>query len=306
MLWLNLRKLKYKGCNVRHLKKISRLYIPKSKKGDSPRDNANKSSVDSLEQVIEETHTVTADTSLTDKINNQEEVLIDSETMTLSSNVLQKCSKSIASNVNKFNIADYANKLMEYALNMSGAADLESPDWSLLKKEAVELIPRVPTVINLLGTFEPHLPDQPVVKKMRAPRQADAPVKEPEKITTIKKQEESLEETVEKIRKIISKYYKTHDTELDFYELTMHPTDFGKTVENMLHVSFLIRDGIIQMGKNKKGSLVVKLCSKEIIAKSKRSEKPQNVQNVLTLNIEQWETLRDRYRIKKPMISNKT
>lgn len=60
------------------------------------------------------------------------------------------------------------------------------------------------------------------------------------------KEEDSVEQTVEEIFKIIRNYHKQHKNPIDFFTLVLHPTDFGKTIENILHVSFLVRDGLIK------------------------------------------------------------
>jgi hypothetical protein len=58
--------------------------------------------------------------------------------------------------------------------------------------------------------------------------------------------ENSVEQTVVEITRVLGHYQKYNKKPLDFFALVLHPTDFGKTIENILHVSFLIRDGIIQ------------------------------------------------------------
>lgn len=77
-------------------------------------------------------------------------------------------------------------------------------------------------------------------------REAQVPMKRPEKVVNVDKTEDSVEETVNGIKKIIRSYQKHNDQPLDFFSLVLHPTSYGKTIENMLHTSFLIRDGFIK------------------------------------------------------------
>lgn len=67
----------------------------------------------------------------------------------------------------------------------------------------------------------------------------------------VDKVEDSVEQTVLEIKKIIGHYQKQHKQPLDFFTLVLHPTDFGRTIENILHVSFLIRDGYIKFTTGK-------------------------------------------------------
>lgn len=76
-------------------------------------------------------------------------------------------------------------------------------------------------------------------------------MKKPEKNYNFGKTEESLEDTVMEIKKIISQYHRQHDKPLDFFALVLHPTDFGKTIENILHVSFLVKDCFIKFVMDK-------------------------------------------------------
>lgn len=103
-------------------------------------------------------------------------------------------------------------------------------------------------MILCLGSLTP-LEKKEIVNKRSTIKETQAIMKSPENVIVVNKDEESVEETVDKIKKFIRHYYKTNQKPLDFYCLILHPDDFGKTIENMLYVSFLIRDGIIQLVK---------------------------------------------------------
>ena len=79
-------------------------------------------------------------------------------------------------------------------------------------------------------------------------REPQAAIKRPENVVTVDKEEESLEQTV-KMKGFITRYYKTNREPIDFFKLILHPTDFGKTIENMLQISFLVRDGQVKISK---------------------------------------------------------
>ena len=89
----------------------------------------------------------------------------------------------------------------------------------------------------------------------RAPLTRDTQVatKRPENVISTENDDQSVEQTVEKIRKLIIRYHKEYHQALDYFRLVLHPKDFGLTIENMLHVAFLVRDGLIQM---KKGTII--------------------------------------------------
>lgn len=97
------------------------------------------------------------------------------------------------------------------------------------------------------GTLK-TIPKKEIVRKPRAPREAQAALRRPESIQASEKTEETVEATVSKIQTLIRDYgEKNNNRPMDFFSLVLHPTDFGRTVENMLHVSFLVRDGVARI-----------------------------------------------------------
>lgn len=106
-------------------------------------------------------------------------------------------------------------------------------------------------LIFILGTLEP-LEKKVIVRKKPEQRIAQqAAMIVPEKLVrdVNTKDEDSIERTVKKIRKLIVSYYKETQKPLDFFKFILHPQDFGRTVRNMLYISFLVKDGIVTVRK---------------------------------------------------------
>lgn len=114
--------------------------------------------------------------------------------------------------------------------------------------------------IFILGTLEP-LEKKVLVRKKPEQRVAQqAAMVVPEKVVQAVniKDEDSVERTVRKIRKLIVTYYKETQKPLDFFKLILHPQDFGRTVRNMLYISFLVKDGIVTVRKGILFSLLLR------------------------------------------------
>lgn len=267
------------------------------------KENVNEKTIKTLELCMEKADTINAETTIDEKINNQEEVLLDSEMVNISSKVLKHCTRSLTKGIRSYNYAEFAEKLVLYVQRLPDT-ELELPNWSLLEPQIIKHFYRTPTYNPLTGLLRP-IENKEVTKRRTIVRDAQAPLKRPENVVTVDKEEEGLEQTT-LIKNFITRYYKTHRKPLDFFHLVLHPTDFGKTIENILQISFLARDGNIKITKNNMGILMVQPSSKEAVAQVKKSEQNINTQNVIYLNMEQWKTLKDAYRLERPMIEFST
>ncbi|XP_076656250.1 SMC5-SMC6 complex kleisin component Non-SMC element 1 isoform X2 [Halictus rubicundus] len=247
---------------------------------------------------MEEIDIINSETTLEEKVHNQEEVLMDSEMMNISSKVLKQCACSLTKNMSSYNSVEFAKNVVKHVKQLPNI-DSETIDWSLLENKVTKCFKTMPQYSTLLGTLAP-LERKEITKRKPAVRDSQAQIKRPENIVAVDKEEEGLEQTV-KMRMFITRYYKTHHESLDFFKLILHPTDFGKTIENILQISFLVRDGNVKITKDSSGILVVQPCTKDMMAQTKTGRTP-NIQNVVCLNMDQWRTLKNTYRLEKPMI----
>lgn len=253
-------------------KEILRKIITKAQ---SLQESINDETIKTLELCMEETDNINSETSIEEKVHNQEEVLMDSEMMHISSNVLKHCTRSLTKVVCSYNYIEFAKKIVQYVKQLPDV-EPETPDWSLLESQVIKCFKRTPQystllgfiqfyykicIINiyfllhyifisciLLGTLTPLEKKEINKKKPVRVKETQAQIKRPDNVVTIEKEEEGPEETV-KMKEFISKYYKIYRKPLDFFKLILHPNDFGKTIQNILQISFLVRDGKIKITK---------------------------------------------------------
>lgn len=65
-------------------------------------------------------------------------------------------------------------------------------------------------------------------------------------VARIEKQEDGVEETVQYIMNVVTAAYRQNKNKpISYFELVINPDSFGATVENIFHVSFLVRDGYV-------------------------------------------------------------
>lgn len=177
-------------------------------------------------------------------------------------------------------------------------------------------------VIFISGTLDP-LEKKTIVRKKPEQRVVlQAAMRVPDKLMPHgnTKDEDSVERTVRKIKKLITCYCKETEKPLDFFQLILHPHDFGKTIRNMLYISFLVKDGVVKLKKgvflsfliffilstsspvifflsyyqnliiifiSDHRNLIVEPCLKEINIQEKQINK-MGIQNVTSLNMKQW------------------
>lgn len=68
----------------------------------------------------------------------------------------------------------------------------------------------------------------------------------------IERQENETTRTVQKLAKLLSKQQA-----IPFFEFITNPTDYGQTIENLYHFSFLVRDGRATIYQDEDGELLV-------------------------------------------------
>ncbi|XP_034180387.1 SMC5-SMC6 complex kleisin component Non-SMC element 1 isoform X2 [Osmia lignaria lignaria] len=248
---------------------------------------------------MEQTDDINHETNIEEKIHNQEEVLLDSEVVNMSSKVLKQCTRSLTKRMSSYNHVEFAKRVVKYVKQLPDI-ESETPDWSLLEAKVTKCFKRTPQYSTLLGTLAP-LERKEIIRKKPAAKEAQAQIKRPDNVVAVNKEEEGLEQTV-RVQQFISRYCKTHRKPIDFFRLVLHPNDFGKSVENILQVSFLVRDGKVKITKDDSNMLVVQPCTKEIIARTKLENTP-NIQNVISLDMEQWKILKGIYKLEKPMLN---
>ncbi|NXU54592.1 NSE4A protein, partial [Turnix velox] len=168
---------------------------------------------------------------------------------------------------------------------------LPSDAWHKLGEEAEKYFRRAPSFHYMLGSFS----SDPPVPKQRVERQKKASKGEQKQAmpAQLKKMEESHQEATEKEVERILGLLQTHfkndpDTPISFFDLVIDPNSFARTVENIFHVSFIIRDGFAKI-KLDDDKLPIIEPSAENEGKEDHSHAGARNQAVISLNHEEWQ-----------------
>ncbi|NWX14922.1 NSE4A protein, partial [Aegotheles bennettii] len=103
--------------------------------------------------------------------------------------------------------------------------------------------------------------------------------------------QEATEKEVERILGLLQTHFKNDrkyaDTPISFFDLVIDPNSFARTVENIFHVSFIIRDGFARL-KLDQDKLPVIEPSKDGEEKVDHHSAAARNQVVISLNHQDW------------------
>ncbi|KAM9477543.1 non-structural maintenance of chromosomes element 4 homolog A [Clarias gariepinus] len=198
-------------------------------------------------------------------VRQAREAALDAQLLVLATDLGREKASQLHAEGSAFDPSAFAEHLLSFmGLNRleeeDGDATLDgympSDAWQRLSKRANHCFKTAPSFHYMFGSFlaEPPPPRQ------RVERQRKAPSKEAKRImpTQLRKMEESHQEAtgkeVERIFGCLQGYFADDpQSPILYYEFVVDPTSFSRTVENIFHTSFLIRDGIARIYLNSDG-----------------------------------------------------
>ncbi|XP_042290028.1 non-structural maintenance of chromosomes element 4 homolog A [Thunnus thynnus] len=210
-----------------------------------------------LTEVLEEANELFKD------VRQVREAALDAQLLVMATDLGKEKASQLFSESSTFDPTAFAEHLLSFmGLNRlengeseqqnGGAVDgyLPQDAWHRVAQRAACCFRTAPSFHYMMGSFHA----EPPPPKQRTERQSKAPSKEAKRImpTQLKKMEESHQEAtekeVERILGYLKSYYQDDPTSpISYYEFVIDPNSFSRTVENIFHTSFLIRDGLARM-----------------------------------------------------------
>ncbi|NXD23066.1 NSE4A protein, partial [Spelaeornis formosus] len=210
---------------------------------------------------------------LFDGVCRAREAALDAQFLVIASNIGKEKANELHSEMSAFDSAAFAEDLLTFmGINRTeleetdDSADdepcvfLPSDAWLKMGEEALKYFRRAPTFHYMMGSFK----SEPPVPKQRIERQKKASRGKAERAmpAQLKKMEESHQEAtekeVERILGILQTYFENDpNIPISFFDFVIDPNSFARTVENMFHVSFLVRDGLAKIKVHEDGLPVI-------------------------------------------------
>ncbi|XP_028279227.1 non-structural maintenance of chromosomes element 4 homolog A isoform X2 [Parambassis ranga] len=174
--------------------------------------------------------------------------------------------------------------------------------WHRLSRRAECCFRTAPSFHYMMGSFHA----EPPPPKQRIERQRKALTTEAKRTvpTQLKKMEtshqEATEKEVERILGCLKRYYEDDPASpISYFEFVIDPKSFARTVENIFHTSFLIRDDLARLYLNdEKLPCIAHVEEGEVEAEGSGRRK----QCIMSLCEETWKEIIDAFDIQESMI----
>ncbi|XP_066258203.1 non-structural maintenance of chromosomes element 4 homolog A-like [Euwallacea similis] len=237
--------------------------------------------------ILQEINTLDREVKIEEKLGNADETLLDFTVLSSAGKILKQCVESLDVYTCTYEPGDFAQNVVSY---ISTEDDKNPIDITLLLNKARTVIPEVPKYMYVYGTYDVNNPPVPKPKKERQKIVKQKLIKkEPEKVTNLKQNVESIEQTVKILYDILEDAYIHNQMKpINYYDYIIDTTSYSSTIENMFHFSFLIRDGKAQLELDKKGTPVIKPIKKKVLSEF-RASGGKNAQIIACFTMDIWE-----------------
>ncbi|KAJ4948576.1 hypothetical protein JOQ06_020109 [Pogonophryne albipinna] len=261
-----------------------------------------------LTEVLEEANKLFKD------VRQSREAALDAQLLVVTSDLGKEKASQLAAEGAAFDPPAFTEHLLSYmGLNRLNDGEDEQPigeaigylppdAWHKVAQRAESCFRAAPSFHYMMGSFHA----EPPPPKQRMERQRKAPGKEVKRImpTQLKKMggshQEATEKEVERILGYLKTYYQDDPTSpISYYEFVIDPKSFSRTVENIFHTSFLIRDGLARIYlDNYKLPSIAPVEEGEVEAGGSSIRK----QCIVSISPKQWKELIEGYDIRVTMI----
>ncbi|KAJ8025485.1 Non-structural maintenance of chromosomes element 4-like A [Holothuria leucospilota] len=174
--------------------------------------------------------------------------------------------------------------------------------WSRFGKDVNSCFRRAPPFHFMLGSFDRGPPIKKV-KNTSIPKKPEGqgPTVRPNEIKeTNKSQQEVTSEEVERMLGILHQLVRGDDDPVSFFDFVVNPQSFSHTIENIFHMSFLVKDGHVKIELDDDGLPVI-YRSKPFDPQEHRGEVPRK-QLILSMDMEEWKEIVEVFEITEPLI----
>ncbi|XP_048003785.1 non-structural maintenance of chromosomes element 4 homolog A [Leguminivora glycinivorella] len=241
--------------------------------------------MDYTTNVIKEANELLQQGSMEDRVKNPTESFLASRVLRAASQMAATCAAGVSGAVHVYDRRELAAHIKE------------KPEfWSVLfPLEA-------PATCSLFGAFDgtpPEPGERPRAERKRVERQALAEKKAPANVDKMDKTEEGAE-MVARVKRFVTKTYQRTGAPLSYFHTVLDPGSFARSVENVYHLSFLVREGAVSCHVDEEHGL-------PFIAPVSEEQRSggglaKEHQFIVSLDMQRWQDLIKAFKIDQPMM----
>ena len=233
-----------------------------------------------------------------------QEAVMDAVLIKNLSRLCRQQAEQMSSNIAQFRHEEYGERLVASMRGEGGGQHLVRRKWVMLGQQAKIFFRRSPALTYMYGALD-TTPPPPKEKKQKDPksRQATRVADLKETTATVlaeaEKSENQTEQMVEHVfRCLVTKFRDAGRIPISYFRFVLDPDCFGTSIENMFHVSFLVKEGKADISVCGETGMPL------IAPKSKRKEAQDEQKNqvVMNINMNDWKILVEELRIRVAMI----
>ncbi|XP_028336814.2 non-structural maintenance of chromosomes element 4 homolog A [Physeter macrocephalus] len=253
------------------------------------------------------------------KVSRAREAVLDAHFLVLASDLGKEKAKQLRSDLNSFDMLRYVETLLTHmGVNPLEAEELirdeDSSDfefivydsWKISGKTAENTFNKTHTFHFLLGSIQGECPvPKPRTDRPRKVRMIEEQQAMPDELKRMEEShQEATEKEVERILGLLQTYFqKDPDTPMSFFDFVVDPHSFARTVENIFHVSFIIRDGFARIRLDQDRLPIIEPVNNEESGGIDQNTQIRN-QGIIALSYRDWEEIVKTFEISEPMITS--
>uniref|UniRef100_A0A8C2PDZ7 Non-structural maintenance of chromosomes element 4 n=1 Tax=Capra hircus TaxID=9925 RepID=A0A8C2PDZ7_CAPHI len=177
--------------------------------------------------------------------------------------------------------------------------------WKISGKTAENTFNKTHTFHFLLGSIQGECPvPKPRIERPRKVRMIEEQQAMPAQLKRMEEShQEATEKEVERILGLLQTYFEEDpDTPMSFFDFVVDPHSFPRTVENIFHVSFIIRDGFARIRLDQDRLPIIEPVNEE----SRGIDQNTQIRNqaIIALSYRDWEEIVRTFEISEPVITS--
>ena len=242
-------------------------------------------------------------------VNDPQEASMDAAVMKHLSKLCKNQAENMTTNITQFRAEEYAER---FKVRMGGGdnSGLTRRKWIKFGQQVKSMFRRTPALTYMFGALDTVEPE-PRLRKPRETKTRQATktseLKETQAVVG-SESEQNVNQTdvivLHVMKQLVRRFKANNRQPINYFKFVIDPKSFGKSVENMFHVSFLIKEGKVGLSVcEETGDPIIKPISPRQLEESQLEQDTRN-QVVLSFNKIEWKKLVVKHNITFSMIES--